>query len=414
MTEYENTTVFRDKLPKTSYTSKCQYEAGHTQRHGIPSVVEKDELATLELERKTASKYMKMESVISNPLCCGYLLQFCEAQHNSENVRFFLEVDEFRDMFAADKDKDIWEYSFEEIDNLVKLLETDSRKNAKTDLNNAVWPSSYDKSAALKKIDEILTKYLNNDSCSQVCISDSLIERTLNRVKYLHLYGPEVFTEATREPIKTMKKDILPRFLVSEGFRRMVCNVATCEPCPPPASDLKVPPPESWLLTISSLEELHENRKFHLDEVLNCLQLYNEFLSFLRLRVSSENLICARMIDIYEEMIFKSDVREASKQAWKIYQYFVAPGAAYEVSIHHIHRKHVMVGMAEPKKGMFFHIRQSVRDTLKVNFETFTTTEQYASLGKLMREQKVEIIKLQGGDVSTGINPYMSCFGMRK
>lgn len=39
-----------------------------------------------------------------------------------------------------------------------------------------------------------------------------------------------------------MKKDILPRFLLSSVFRRMVEHVAMWEP-PPPASDLKVPPP---------------------------------------------------------------------------------------------------------------------------------------------------------------------------
>ena len=66
---------------------------------------------------------------------------------------------------------------------------------------------------------------------------------TFNRTtRQVHLYGPEVFEEACLDPIKTMKKDILPRFLTSSVFRRMVEDVAMWEP-PPPASDLKVPPP---------------------------------------------------------------------------------------------------------------------------------------------------------------------------
>lgn len=416
MAEYENTTIFRERERERSPKRNNQYESGHTVRHGVPAG-EKDEYV-LEREHQTSLKYSSIESVISNPICCGYLLQFCEAQHNSENVRFFLEVDEFRDMFAADKDKDIWEYGFEEIDNQVKFLEyaRNDEGSKNNILVNGSWPSSFDKSAAINKINVILHKYLNNDSHSQVCISDPLIEQTLKRIRLLHLYGPEVFEEATREPIKTMKKDILPRFLSSDIFRRMIANVASCEPTPPPASDLKVPPPESWLLTISSLDDLPDTRRFQLDEVLNCLQLYNEFLTFLRQRVSSENLICVRMISIFEELMINNELSAAGKQAWKIYQYFVAPGAAFEVSINHIHRKHVMLEMAAPTKGMFNRIRTSIYHTLRGNFDSFMLTEQYAGLGKLMREQKLDINKLQGGGANgdVGQSSYVGCFGMRK
>ena len=369
-------------------------------------------------EFEAAIKYSNIESVIMNPLCCGYLLQFCEAQHNSENVRFFLEVDEFMDLFAADKDRDIWKHGFEEIDNRAKFLEVDEmRKHSdiggmRNKKRDVLWPSLTDKSAAMDKIEVILHKYLNNDSSSQVCISDPLIDQTMKRIGLLHLYGPKVFEEATIEPIKTMKKDILPRFLASDTFRKMIANVSSCEPTPPPASELKVPPPRSWILTASTLDELPETRRFQLGEILNCLHLYNEFLSFLRSRVSSENLICVRMIDIFQELVSTLDTQPADIQAWKIYQYFVAPGSAYEVSIHHIHRKHVMLGMAEPKKGMFDKIKHSVYETLKVNFETFKQTNQYKLMGKMMRERKLDIIKLQAGDVSTTL--YSGCFGMRK
>lgn len=412
LTDYESVTVFSPS--KRSLADRFQYESGHTVRQGnVNSSGDKDE-TTVEREPSAMMYYANMDILVSNPLCCGYLLQFCEAQHNSENVRFYLEVDEYRDMFAPDKEKNLWEYGFKEIDNQVKFLELGiDDLEIHNVLKSGSWPSSVDKSIALRKIDLILSKYLKNDSSSQVCISDPLLEKTMKRIKLLHLYGPEVFAEATREPIKTMKKDILPRFLVSDGFRRMVANVSSCEPTPPPASDLKVPPPESWLLTISSIEDLPDSRKFQLDEVLNCLQLYNEFLSFLRQRVSSENLICVRMIDIFEELMFNSELKDASKQAWKIYQYFVAPGASYEVSIHHIHRKHVMLEMAEPKKGMFSRIRYSVYETLQSSFDTFKTTAQYKMLGQLMREQKMVINRLQGGEVTVGQPTlYSGCFGM--
>ena len=416
MADVENSNVFRDK-------SASKIPRNHSEINflkppiRISSGSDKEEWPPGPVF-DAAMKYSNIESVIMNPLCCGYLLQFCEAQHNSENVRFFLEVDEFMDLFAADKDRDIWKHGFEEIDNLAKFLEVDEIRNhgdssgTRHKKRDAIWPSLTEKSAALDKIEVILNKYLNNDSSSQVCISDPLIDRTMKRIGLLHLYGPKVFEEATREPIKTMKKDILPRFLVSDTFQKMIVNVSSCEPTPPPASELKVPPPRSWLLTASTLEDLPESRRFQLEEIRNCLHLYNEFLSFLRNRVSSENLICVRMIDIFQDLIKTVDTKSAEIQAWKIYQYFVAPGSAYEVSIHHIHRKHVMLGMAEPKKGMFNNIRHSAHETLKVNFETFKQTNQYKLMGKMMRDRKLDIMKLQSGDSAP--TTYSGCFGMRK
>jgi Regulator of G protein signaling domain len=420
MADLESGNIFRDKIsPRMckNYNERYQRESSNMSR--VPSGSNSEKIEWLvENEINAAIKYANIEAVILNPLCCGYLLQFCEGQHNSENVRFFLEVDEFRDMFAADKDKDIWDNDYEVIDNRVKFLEADDKRRtsdvekSKSILRSDAWPSASDKEAALNKIDTILTKYLINDSTSQVCISDPLIEQTLKRIKLLHLYGPEVFEEATREPIKTMRKDILPRFLVSTCFRKMIVNVASCEPTSPPASELKVPPPRSWLLTASTLDDLPESRRFDLDEVLNCLHLFNEFLSFLRNRVSSENLICVRMIDIFQDLVGIGDLDAAEIQAWKIYQFFIAPGSAYEVSVHHVHRKHVMLDMADPGRGTFDRIRNSVHETLKGNFETFKLTDQYVRMGKMMRDRKLDILKLQGGDA--GQNVYAGCFGLRK
>lgn len=422
MIDLESCQVFREKpQPQPKMRRGCsdlyQCEMGNVTRLAVSSSCEMEELV-LESEIIAAVKYSNIETVIMNPLCCGYLLQFCEGQHNSENVRFFLEVDEFRDMFAADKDKDIWLNDFEEIDNRVKYLEADDIRRIsdierpKSALRHGTWPSQSDKYAALKKIDIILNKYLNNDSSSQVCISDPLIEQTMKRINLLHLYGPEVFEEATREPIKTMKKDILPRFLASQIFRKMIVNVASCEPTPPPASQLKVPPPRSWMLTASTIDDFPESRVFQLDEIIHCMHLYNEFIAFLRKRVNSENLICVRMIDIYDGYTSTDEFQLAEAQAWKIYQYFVAPGSAFEVSIHHIHRKHVMLGMANPKPGMFDKMRHSVYGTLKVDFERYKLTDQYFKMGKMMREKKVDAMKMEGGEGMASM--YSGCFGLQK
>jgi hypothetical protein len=36
-----------------------------------------------------------------------------------------------------------------------------------------------------------------------------------------------------------------------------------------------------------------------------------------------------------------------------------------------MHRKHIMLDLAEPQKGMFENLRKSASEMLKVNFDTF-------------------------------------------
>ncbi len=38
---------------------------------------------------------------IENPLHCGYLLSFCSHEYSSENVRYLIEVDKFRDLIRV-------------------------------------------------------------------------------------------------------------------------------------------------------------------------------------------------------------------------------------------------------------------------------------------------------------------------
>lgn len=100
-------------------------------------------------------------------------------------------------------------------------------------LRDNVWPSVTDKSVAMTTVDTIVHDWLNHDSDFQICISDKIIKRTRKRIQLFHLYGPEVFEEACLEPIKTMRKDILPRFLASDIANRMFANVGSCEPIAP-------------------------------------------------------------------------------------------------------------------------------------------------------------------------------------
>ena len=69
----------------------------------------------------------------------------------------------------------------------------------------------------------------------------------MKRIKLFHLYGPEVFEVACLDPIKTMRKDILPRFCRSPIFETMIQRLSSCDP-PPPAIALHVPLPVRYSL----------------------------------------------------------------------------------------------------------------------------------------------------------------------
>lgn len=64
-------------------------------------------------------------------------------------------------------------------------------------------------------------------------------------MKQINYYGPKIFDEIIIDPIKTMKKDILPRFLVSFLYDRMIHNLLSCDP-PPPSANMSVPPPSTY------------------------------------------------------------------------------------------------------------------------------------------------------------------------
>jgi hypothetical protein len=62
--------------------------------------------AALEHQNNIRKKYADIDDIINNPICCGYLLHFCNIQFCAENLNFVCEVHRFQDLFAIDTD--IW------------------------------------------------------------------------------------------------------------------------------------------------------------------------------------------------------------------------------------------------------------------------------------------------------------------
>lgn len=105
-----------------------------------------------------------IESLIGNPICCGYLLKFCESQFNSENLNFLLEVDEFRDTFAVDID--VWLDTWREVDERVNFEHDDDD----AELMDEKWPSLADRASTFAHINRIVDRFITNNAVEQVSI----------------------------------------------------------------------------------------------------------------------------------------------------------------------------------------------------------------------------------------------------
>jgi len=115
--------------------------------------------------------------------------------------------------------------------------------------------------------------------------------------------------------------------------------------------------------------------------------LYGEFLKYLKLIVSSENLLCVRSINIFKQKFVSEDLkirREAIEQAWITYRYFVAVNSPCEISTSHIKRKELMRELAMPNINTFDKVEKSAMAALKVHFAQYIATKEYSVLNALL------------------------------
>jgi hypothetical protein len=145
--------------------------------------------SSISSSKELENDYTSIHSLISNPICRGFLLQFCESQYNSENLNFVSEVIRFRDIFFA-VDKDLWTSNWKNIDIEVAFDEKGAYESSN------IWPSAVCITAARSHIEWILNEYVLDHAHHQVCISKCFILNMKKRINLLHLYGPHVFEEA--------------------------------------------------------------------------------------------------------------------------------------------------------------------------------------------------------------------------
>lgn len=215
------------------------------------------------------------------------------------------------------------------------------------------------------------------------------------RYELRHIYGPSLFHELCIDPLKTIKRDILPRYIGS-----VICSSLEIN-CNSPYNLmddlLNILPKDNlqWFdnrLKHSRKVSFDRNgsiaKEFELYEILDCGILFQEFLSYLQKSRNCENLLCVRMIEIFEDYITQSSKTiEAEQQAWKIYKSFIAPMSPFEISLNYLDRKDIMLRMSSPNLVIFESAKKSAYNALRCNYEQYKQTTSYQRLGHVLYER---------------------------
>eukprot|EP01031_Cornospumella_fuschlensis_P035273 gene35273-42738_t len=355
---------------------------------------------SISLFSEQAKEALSMEIMIHEPIRSGFLLKHCNDHYCSENMRFVMEVDRFRDLFHVDKitwgKKTYKQLDVEQNIGVFDQAESKSERIYASSLKDEdffredLWPSSRLPFASVRgAIDYIWSQFLAEDAPFWICIPSRVLVNTIKRLRNVHIYGREVFAECLVDPVTTIKKDILPRFLVSEDCRNMKALLAALDPLPC-ANMLKLSRPTHIIYTRYSLAELEQNKvQFTLDDLCDDRILYTEFMRYLEQRVSTENLKCVRAVRIFQELIQDPASHAAGVEyAHTVYKFFVCPGSAYNVSLSHTHLKEVMRALATPHPAMFSQVEVSALSALRTHFDMYVLTREYAGLCRVVLQHK--------------------------
>jgi hypothetical protein len=325
---------------------------------------------------------LNAEYLLRNPICCGYLLKFCKTEHNDENIQFVLAVDSFRDSLSIDNK--LWGKPMKELDSMYISPSTAEDTGAA----DPEWPSTNIMRESVEQdIIKMRETFIADDAPKQICLPSLILDKTTVRMRHFAAYGPRVFDEAVLDPVKTMSRDILPRFLNSPICAKMLRMLGGAFPLPSGA-DLVVDPPDNQKLFAEDVGRLTRERRYTLEDVFAFRSLYNRFLRFLQDKVSSENLLCVRLIHQFRETLEFRDVEGAEKIAWKIFLFFVAANSAFEVSLSYVEQKKLMRKLCEPSLEMFDPLEKSAKSVLHQYFEEFKKTESYSSIAIILRDER--------------------------
>lgn len=350
-----------------------------------------------------------ISNLIHEPICSGFLYKYCEDHYCSENIKFIIEVDKFRDYFLAEPM--FWHKTWREVDAELALenvsldrgttkeraAEVQTRIDSETLISESSWPSKRISRAAVESMAKyIWNTFLSDDAEYQICVPSAVLWRTVRRMLNIHLYGKEVFHEALGEPIKTIYRDIYPRFRNSEHMHTLRRRMQEVENLPP-SSELHLPSLPFIVAKRYTLVELQDGVQLTLQDMLDDRVCFREFFRYLQSCIVAENLRFIRALQVFKSLLGSRDRathQQGIEWAWKIYKFFIAPYSAYEISVADKTRRDVMRLLADPRVDMFEVLERRTMDMLRVHFNTFRNKKEYAALNSVI----LDAIEFQGDD----------------
>uniref|UniRef100_K3X4P2 RGS domain-containing protein n=1 Tax=Globisporangium ultimum (strain ATCC 200006 / CBS 805.95 / DAOM BR144) TaxID=431595 RepID=K3X4P2_GLOUD len=296
-----------------------------------------------------------IDDIISNPVSCGYLLDFCQKGYCAENLNFFMAVDKFKDECA-----------------LLDFRDPESVTTCK-EMADRIWQD-----------------YLSLNSPNEVSLPSQDREQTMERMKKPGEFRGKLFDVAMQDAIKTLQKDTLQRFLNSPQYNEMSAKVTQVHDLMVKKAlevdgAYQIDMPTKTTLTD---DKIASTKEFSLDDILNDKILFSEMLEYLEKKFKAENLKCARQIRRFEELALEKKADDLKSFAWDVYLYFIAPGSPYEVSCTNLDRKSVQLRLGCPIKSMFEPIKENTMLVLKQDHKAFCAQIQAKTLKDRLKAEK--------------------------
>ena len=384
---------------KVNFSGMSPEERSHNAMHFLYShILGQQELALLAAKNETLNsirrQFHTVDSLVTNPLCAGYLLRFVDNDENGNLIRFISAVYAFKECFT--EDLNVWTTGWRDTDTMAKIEDYDTVEQYL--ITTAYWPSMSDHLSITAHANKIYQTYLG--SMNAICTTKEIIQRTSKRLQLIHLYGPHIFDEACIDPLKTAKKGVLPRFLQSEIAKTLIMEISSCENlvaikaedldqivAPPRSIDPTLllsdqqPPPQ-----IPSLSP-HTTDPEALSRLLGCIMVsdpaYGSLLQFIR--DNDEKMLpkfyCIRLIYTFIEHMQQNDHAAASDVAWLIYKHFLAQWSPFElVGLDSTAKKAMLLEFAAPTVDTFTTIRTHCENHILLAVRVFLRTEAYRAL----------------------------------
>ncbi|KAF1326741.1 G protein signaling regulator, partial [Globisporangium splendens] len=212
----------------------------------------------------------------------------------------------------------------------------------------------------------------------------------MERMKNPGEFRGKLFDVAMQDAIKTLQKDMLPRFLNSPQYNEMSAKVTQVHDLMVKKAfevdgAYQIDMPAKTTLTD---DKIAGTKEFSLDDILNDKILFSEMLEYLEKKFKAENLKCARQIRRFEELALEKKADDLKDFAWDVYLYFIAPGSPYEVSCTNLDRKSVQLRLGSPIKSMFEPIKENTMLVLKQDHGAFCAQIQVKTLKDRVKVEK--------------------------